>query len=159
MQVKYRRNDIYGAINIEVEAYNTQSEGAAILGACTDKSGLAKPGTAISLNSLWKTHCEALFILGGRRSIIASLRLEGSSPAIGRNAGSDALYAWFFRKKHSFGKNQTLIVISASRSGVQAGGWDAIERIDLRYALGSTYLTPLGEVTPDRLADICERLL
>jgi hypothetical protein len=75
------------------------------------------------------------------------------------NTGSSALYAWFFRKKQTFGKNQTLVVICASKGGMQAGGWDVSERIELRYGLGSPYKTPYAEVSPARLADICERML
>jgi hypothetical protein len=160
MQVKYRRTFVYGSVNVESEAYSTQVSGAAILNACRDESGVVAgtPGNAIRLKSLFG-RTEALFILGGRQSILESLRLQGTSPVIMNNTGSEALYAWFFRKKHSFGKNQTLVVICAGKTGMQAGGWDVTERIDLRYGLENPYSTPYGEVSPARLADICERML
>lgn len=160
MQVKYRRTTLWGSVNVETEAYTTQVEGAAILNACIDKSGVVAgtAGNAIRLKSVFGRF-EALFILGGRQSIIESLRLQGTSPVIMNDTGSEALYAWFFRKKHSFGKNQTLVVICAGKTAMRPGGWDATERIDLRYGLENPYSTPYGEVTPARLADICERML
>jgi hypothetical protein len=165
MQVKYRRTYIYGSVHIEAEAHTTQISGAAILNACLNGSDSVadRPGTAIRLRSAFEgtrdSKCEALFILGGRQSIIQSLTLQGNSPCIMNNAGSNALYAWFFRKKHTFGKNQTLLMISAGKTPVQLGGWEVSERIDLRYGLGSPYNTPYAEVTPTRLAEICERML
>jgi len=165
MQVQYRRTFIYGSVHIEAEANTTQIEGVTSLNACLNSSDSVgdRPGTALRLKSLFAgtidSKCEALFILGGRQSIIQSLTTQGNSPCIMNNAGSNALYAWVFRKKHTFSKNQTLVMICAGKTPVQVGGWDVTERIDLRYALGSPYNTPYAEVTPVRLAEICERML
>jgi len=161
MQVKYRRTTLYrGIVNVEVEAYNTQIEGAAILNACIDKSGVVAgtPGSAIRLRSAFDGRFEGLFILGGRQSIVESLRLQGSSPLIMNNCQSEPLYAWFLRKKQTFGKNQTLIVLCTGKTGMQAGGWDATQRIDLRDRLRSPTNTPYSEVSPAQLADISERM-
>jgi hypothetical protein len=165
MQVKYRRTYIYGSVELEGEAYTTQISGAAILNACIDQSGtvVGTAGNAIRLKGLFAgtrdSKCEALFILGGRQSIIQALTVQGNSPCIMNDTQSSALYAWIFRKKHTFGKDQTLVMICAGKVGVRAGGWEVSERIDLRYGLGSAYSSPYSEVTPGRLAEICERLM
>jgi len=167
MQVRYRRIFQYGSgsIHLEGEAHATQVSGVATLDACKDTAGVTVElaGNAIRLKSLFEgtsaAKFETLFMLGGRQSIIQALRAQGSTPCIMNDAGSQALYAWIFRKKHVFGKNQTLIMICPSKTSVQAGGWEATERIDLRYGLGSAYTTRYAEVTPSRLADILERML
>ncbi len=165
MQVKYSRTTTYGSVDLEGEASATQTSGAAILNACIDKSGTVAgtAGTAIRLRSAFAgtsaSRCEALFILGGRQSIIQALITQRNSPLIMNDTQSSALYAWIFRKKHTFGKNETLVMICAGKVPVRPGGWVVSERIDLRFGLGSAYDTPYSELTPARLAEICERMM
>lgn len=165
MQVKYRRTFIYGPVYLETEANITQIDGVASLRECLDTSDSIadRAATAIRLRSLFEgtrdSKCEALFVLGGRQSIIQSLAMQGSTPCIMNNIGTEALYAWIFRKKHTFGKNQTLVMITARKTPIQQiGGWVVTERVDLRYGLGSPYNSPYAEVTPTRMAEICERM-
>lgn len=156
MKVKYRRTVLYGSMNIETEAYTAAIDGAADLKALSDTYSVS--AGAIALKTQFEGRCEALFIVGGRQSIIESLRLQGSSPVIKNSAGTDALWAWAFRKKHTFGKNQTLIVISTFRRGIQAGGWEPLDRIDLREGSTSRFHVPYAEVSPAQLAEICESM-
>jgi len=165
MQVKYRRTTIYGSVHLETEANITQIDGVSSLRGCIESSDSIadRAATAIRLKSSFAgtrdSKCEALFILGGRQSIIQSLTVQGNSPCIMNNIGTEPLYAWIFRKKHTFGKNQTLVMITARKTPVQQlSGWEVAERVDLRYGLGSPYNTPYAEVTPTRLGEICERM-
>src|ERR1700691_123014 len=57
------------------------------------------------------TATETLFILGGRRSITQWLRTQGGTPAIGNPYGT--LYATIMRKKKMFGKDLTMVAVSA----------------------------------------------
>ena len=157
MQVKYRRTTLYGSGNVEGEAYTAQTSGADSLMACKDDPPFFMDRAPnIRLMSHFGMH-EALFIVGGRQSIIESLRMQGGRPLIMNYSGSEALYAWFFRKKHTFGKNQALVVICAGKNGMRAGGWDLSDRMDLRSPMGPC--NKMGaEVSPAGLADICERV-
>ncbi|HEY3744038.1 MAG TPA: hypothetical protein VGL53_29540, partial [Bryobacteraceae bacterium] len=139
--------------------------GVPSLTGCMDKIGVIadRAGSAIRLKALFQrtsaAKFEILFILGGRQSIIQSLSMQGNAPCIMSDAGTDPLYAWVFRRKHRFGKNETLVMICPVKTTIQASSWEPTERMDLRYGTGSPYSTPYPEVAPARLAEICEQTL
>lgn len=160
MDVKCYRMHNYGSAHIDVEAHTTLTRGAAILNAIRDKrlNLYGKESTDIRLDASFAgtpdAKCEVVYILGGRKSIVQWLRLQGESPMIYNNVGSGPLWLQYFRKHRALGKDSTLVRICPWRVPLTLAGWEASDAIDLRYCLGMDRRRP--EASPERLATILE---
>jgi hypothetical protein len=158
MEVKCYRKYQYGSANIDVDAHMTLTRGFAILNAIKDRSDkfYGGDGTSIRLDARFEgtedRRCEAVYILGGRKSIVHWLRLQGENPSILNDAGSGPLWMYHFRKHRTIGKDSTLVMICPWRVPITLGGWQAEDPIDLRYCLGSNRRRP--DISPERLATI-----
>lgn len=107
---------------------------------------------------------DILYMLGGRRSIVQWLRLQGGYPMIGNNTGKMALYATVARKKQLLDKDLTLVALYPDKKLQVAayGGWKVEQPFDLRTT-SEARISPhtgqaIGEFTPAQLAGIFERL-
>jgi hypothetical protein len=107
--------------------------------------------------------CDALFILGGRQSIVSWLRLQGKSPKVCNATGNMELHATVLRKRRRFDKDLTMVVIHPyGDMPLQEGDWKATASVDLRNspeAPRSQHTGDMmGEFAPMQLASIMERL-
>lgn len=161
MDVKCSRKYHYDSANIDVVAQSTLTGGYAVLNAIKDKPSqfyYGGDGNSIRLNAYFHDtpdkKCEAVYILGGRGSIVHWLRLQGENPSILNHVGSGPLWLQYFRKHRTLGKDSTLVMICPWRLPLTLGNWQVQDPIDLRYCLGSNSRRP--DVSPERLATILE---
>jgi hypothetical protein len=104
----------------------------------------------------------ALYMVGGRKSIVNWLRLQGQTPKISHPSGNYDLYAIVMRKRERFSKNLTTVVISAlpwAEPG--GGGWEKTATYDLKTCPEAKVSPHTGtrmcEFTPQELGNILDR--
>ncbi len=103
----------------------------------------------------------ALYMVGGRKSIVHWLQLQGDGPKITHPGGAYDLYAIVMRKRELFSKNLTAVVISAMPWTEAGNGWEKTATHDLRLSPEVKISAHTGlkmcEFTPRELGNILER--
>lgn len=117
---------------------------------------MVRDGDSVQIRSSGNA-AETLFILGGRRSITQWLRQSGKTPGIGNPHGT--VYATIMRKKKTFGKDLTMVALSAIENYWNRNDWNVSNRLDLQYGMNLTTSERRSKVhTPLPLADLLEQI-
>jgi hypothetical protein len=104
----------------------------------------------------------ALYMVGGRKSIVAWLKTQGEGPKITHPGGAYDLYAIVMRKRELFAKNLTAVAITALPWTEPGGsGWEKTGTYDLRFCpevkMSAYTGLKMCEFTPRELGTILER--
>lgn len=149
MQVKCMRKTMRQTMVVSDEANDVIARGSALLGSCRDQSG-AITLAASNLNRP-REQSDALYIVGGRESMVHWLQLQAADPRIiSPNHGT--LFLTIFRKHQTFGKNLTMAMLCPYELNVMSGSWDYTAPVDIRFAQDANAMA--GVLQPNGLAAV-----
>jgi hypothetical protein len=151
MQVKCYFQPDASTIFPDLASDNIRLRGTAVLNQWISRDHAAGPNTIMitSANYLYmgqpsEKMSDALFILGGRQSIVEWLRVQGTHPTIRNHTQGDPLYASVMRKKQKFDKNLTMVALLGRNDlRVHGADWSVKAPVNLRAGQGPSVFEPM----------------